>query len=143
MDKLNNLLESIAKPLMPITPWLLRLGLGISFILHGAGKFPLPPERMVTWFESMGYMYPEIVTSLVALGEVGAGAGIILGGLLKNKVGDLVRKVAPWSEFQNKTGVVVDTMIAESGFIYRVHWGEDYGLFWQAPSQLKPFWVDK
>ena len=59
------------------------------------------------------------------------------------KVGDLVRKVSKLSEFQNKTGVVVDTMIAESGFIYRVHWGEDYGLFWQAPSQLKPFWVDK
>ena len=94
MNKLNNLLESIAKPLMPITPWLLRLGLGISFILHGVGKFPLPPERMVTWFESMGYMYPEIVTSLVALGEVGAGAGIILGGLLKNKVGDLVTRLS-------------------------------------------------
>ena len=94
MNKLNNLLESIAKPLMPITPWLLRLGLGISFILHGLGKFPLPPERMVTWFESMGYMYPEIVTSLVALGEVGAGAGIILGGLLKNKVGDLVTRLS-------------------------------------------------
>ena len=60
---------------------LLRLGLGISFILHGLGKFPLPPERMVTWFESMGYMYPEFVTSLVALGEVGAGAGILIGGL--------------------------------------------------------------
>ena len=94
MNKLNNLLESIAKPLMPITPWLLRLGLGISFILHGVGKFPLPPERMVTWFESMGYMYPELVTSLVALGEVGAGAGIILGGLLKNKVGDLVTRLS-------------------------------------------------
>ena len=94
MNKLNNLLESIAKPLMPITPWLLRLGLGISFILHGIGKFPLPPERMVTWFESMGYMYPELITSLVALGEVGAGAGIILGGLLNNKVGDLVTRLS-------------------------------------------------
>ena len=94
MNKLNNLLESIAKPLMPITPWLLRLGLGISFILHGVGKFPLPPERMVTWFESMGYMYPELVTSLVALGEVGAGAGIIFGGLLNNKVGDLVTRLS-------------------------------------------------
>ena len=49
---------------------------------------------MVTWFESMGYMYPELVTSLVALGEVGAGAGIILGGLLKNKVGDLVTRLS-------------------------------------------------
>ena len=94
MNKLNNLLESIAKPLMPITPWLLRLGLGISFILHGIGKFPLPPERMVTWFESMGYMYPELVTSLVALGEVGAGAGIIFGGLLNNKVGDLITRLS-------------------------------------------------
>ena len=74
MKKLNNILESIAKPLMPITPWLLRLGLGTSFILHGIGKFPLPPEKMVTWFESMGYMYPEIVTSMVAVGEVAANA---------------------------------------------------------------------
>ena len=94
MNNLNNLLESIAKPLMPITPWLLRLGLGISFILHGIGKFPLPPERMVTWFESMGYMYPELITSLVALGEVGAGAGIILGGLFNNKVGDLITRLS-------------------------------------------------
>ena len=94
MNKINNFLESIAKPLMPITPWLLRLGLGTSFILHGLGKFPLPPEKMVTWFESMGYMYPEIVTSLVALGEVGAGAGIIIGGLMKNNIGNVVTRLS-------------------------------------------------
>tara|TARA_X000000368_G_scaffold353691_1_gene294912 strand:+ start:91 stop:513 length:423 start_codon:yes stop_codon:yes gene_type:complete len=94
MRKLNNLLESIAKPLIPITPWLLRLGLGTSFILHGIGKFPLPPEKMVTWFESMGYMQPEIVTSLVALGEVGAGVGIILGGLINNHVGNLITRLS-------------------------------------------------
>ena len=39
---------------------------------------------MVTWFESMGYMYPELVVSMVAIGEVAAGAGIIVGGLLIN-----------------------------------------------------------
>ena len=94
MKKLNNLLESIAKPLIPITPWLLRLGLGTSFILHGIGKFPLPPEKMVTWFESMGYMQPEIITSLVALGEVGAGVGIILGGLINNHVGNLITRLS-------------------------------------------------
>jgi len=94
MRKLNNLLESIAKPLIPITPWLLRLGLGTSFILHGIGKFPLPPEKMVTWFESMGYMQPEIVTSLVALGEVGAGVGIIFGGLINNHVGNLITRLS-------------------------------------------------
>ena len=79
---------------MPIAPWLLRLGLGISFILHGIGKFPLPPEKMVTWFESMGYMYPELVTSMVALGEVGAGVGIILGGFINNNVGNLITRLS-------------------------------------------------
>tara|TARA_B100000927_G_C16261224_1_gene387540 strand:- start:128 stop:604 length:477 start_codon:yes stop_codon:yes gene_type:complete len=83
---------------------LLRVGLGISFILHGLGKFPLPPERMVTWFESMGYMNPELVTSLVALGEVGAGAGILLGGLfyifniynnhIIHVIGDLITRLS-------------------------------------------------
>ena len=92
MKNLDNILESIAKPFMPITSWLLRLGLGTSFILHGIGKFPLPPEKMVTWFESMGYMYPEIVTSMVAIGEVAAGAGIILGGLSKTHVGNLITR---------------------------------------------------
>ena len=94
MKKLDTLLESIAKPLIPITPWLLRLGLGTSFILHGKGKFPLPPEKMVTWFESMGYMYPELVTSMVAVGEVAAGAGIILGGLLSGHLGNLITRLS-------------------------------------------------
>tara|TARA_B100000989_G_C19451782_1_gene432112 strand:- start:204 stop:626 length:423 start_codon:yes stop_codon:yes gene_type:complete len=94
MKKLDAILESIAMRFYPITSWLLRLGLGTSFILHGLGKFPLPPEKMVTWFESMGYMYPEIVTSLVALGEVGAGAGIILGGLINNYLGNLITRLS-------------------------------------------------
>ena len=36
------------------------------------------------------------------------------------KVGDLVGKVSKLSEFHNKIGVVIDTKIAESGFIYPV-----------------------
>ena len=91
---MNNFLESLAKPFLPVAPWLLRLGLGTSFILHGLGKFPLPPEKMVTWFESMGYMYPEVVTSMVALGEVVAGAGIIVGGLINNNTGTLITRLS-------------------------------------------------
>ena len=91
---MNNLLESLSKTFLPIAPWLLRLGLGTSFILHGQGKFPLPPEKMVTWFESMGYMYPEIVTSMVAIGEVAAGAGIIIGGLINNYKGALITRLS-------------------------------------------------
>ena len=89
-----NLLESLSKPFLPIAPGLLRLGLGTSFILHGLGKFPLPPEKMVTWFESMGYMYPEVVTSMVAVGEVAAGVGIIIGGLVSNNIGTLITRLS-------------------------------------------------
>ena len=94
MKKFNSYLEAIAKPLYPITPWLLRLSLGTSFILHGIGKFPLPPEKMVTWFESKGYMYPEIVTTMVAVGEVAAGAGIIIGGLFSNSFGNVITRLS-------------------------------------------------
>lgn len=79
---ISNYLDAIAKPFQGIAPWILRLVLGTSFILHGLGKFPLPPEKMVTWFESMGIAAPEIVASLVAMGEVAAGAAVILGGFL-------------------------------------------------------------
>ncbi len=79
---ISNYLDGIAKPFQGLAPWILRLVLGTSFILHGLGKFPLPPEKMVTWFESMGIAAPEIVASLVAMGEVAAGAAVILGGFL-------------------------------------------------------------
>tara|TARA_R100001440_G_scaffold67824_1_gene89197 strand:- start:616 stop:801 length:186 start_codon:yes stop_codon:yes gene_type:complete len=54
-------------------------------------------------------------------------------------VGDLVRKVTKLVEFQNMFGVVVDKKTTESGFIYRVHYGEEYGKFWQSPAQMKHF----
>ena len=49
---------------------------------------------MVTWFESLGYMYPEFVTSLVALGEVIAGIGVIVGGFFSNHIGNLTTRLS-------------------------------------------------
>lgn len=94
MSKLNNALDSMAKPFTGIAPWLLRLSLGISFFLHGYGKFPLPQQKMVVWFESKGIIWPELITSLVALGEVIAGIGIVLGGLLFNQLGNLITRLS-------------------------------------------------
>jgi uncharacterized membrane protein YphA (DoxX/SURF4 family) len=94
MSKLNNALDSMAKPFTGIAPWLLRLSLGISFFLHGYGKFPLPPQKMVVWFESKGIIWPELITSLVALGEVIAGVGIVVGGLLFNQLGNLITRLS-------------------------------------------------
>ena len=84
--------DNVAKPFMNLSPWLLRLSLGTSFILHGLGKFPLPADGMVKLFESKGILFPELTASLVALGEVGAGAAVIIGGFL-GATGHLVTRL--------------------------------------------------
>ena len=49
---------------------------------------------MAGWFESMGYNFPELITSAVALGEVFAGAGIIIGGLISGHIGNLISRIS-------------------------------------------------
>ena len=52
---ISNYLDAIAKPFQGLAPWILRLVSGhFIYPCMGYGKFPLPPERMVTWFESVG-----------------------------------------------------------------------------------------
>ena len=85
-------LDNVAKPFMNFSPWLLRLSLGTSFILHGLGKFPMPADGMVKLFESKGILFPELTACLVALGEVGAGAAVIIGGFL-GATGHLVTRL--------------------------------------------------
>ena len=85
-------LDNVAKPFMNLSPWLLRLALGTSFILHGLGKFPMPADGMVKLFESKAILFPELTASLVALGEVGAGAAVIIGGFL-GATGHLVTRL--------------------------------------------------
>jgi len=85
-------LDNVAKPFMNLSPWLLRLALGTSFILHGLGKFPMPADGMVKLFENKGILFPELTASLVALGEVGAGAAVIIGGFL-GATGHLVTRL--------------------------------------------------
>ena len=77
---------------MNLSTWLLRLSLGTSFILHGLGKFPMPADGMVKLFENKGILFPELTASLVALGEVGAGAAVIIGGFL-GATGHLVTRL--------------------------------------------------
>ena len=92
--KINTTLDSLAKPFSALAPWLLRLSLGIAFFIHGYGKFPLPPEKMVGWFGSIGIPAPELVSSMVAIGEVSAGIGIIVGGLLGSSLGHLITRLS-------------------------------------------------
>ncbi len=81
MEKLNNLLEGIASPLKAYANCLLRIGLGLSFFLHGYGKVPIN-EGFVGWLASKGISSASVVAPLIAWGELFSGLGILLGGLI-------------------------------------------------------------
>jgi|TARA_B100001094_G_scaffold224555_1_gene218779 uncharacterized membrane protein YphA (DoxX/SURF4 family) len=89
MKSIDNIMNAILSHFYHLSPWLLRLGLGISFIFHGLGKFPLPPQKLIDYF---GFS-PELA-SFVAISELGAGILLILGGFLKGHVGNLVTRFA-------------------------------------------------
>ena len=94
MNSINKLFETVFSPLAPFSLWIVRFTLGVSFFLHGWGKLPLPPTKLIAWFESIGMVAPELIANLVALGEIGAGAGILLGGILKGNIGNIITRVS-------------------------------------------------
>jgi len=89
MKSIDNILNAIMSNFYHLAPWLLRLGLGVSFIFHGLGKFPLPPQKLIDYFG-----FSSELASFVAISELGAGILIILGGFLKGHVGNLVTRFA-------------------------------------------------
>ena len=96
MEKLNNILEQLASPLKRFSNCLLRIGLGISFFLHGYGKIPIQ-ESFVNWLSSKGIPFAETTAHLVAWGEMISGIGILLGGLIGTRAsitGNLVTRLS-------------------------------------------------
>ena len=88
MEKINNFFDGIAAPLNGVANWLVRLGLGIAFFLHGYGKLPIS-EGFVSWLGSKGVPMAETTAYLVAWGEMLAGLGIIVGGIIANNLSEL------------------------------------------------------
>ena len=88
MEKINSFLDRIAAPLNGVADWLLRLGLGIAFFLHGYGKLPIS-EGFVGWLGSKGVPMAEVTAYLVAWGEILAGLGIIVGAILAKPMAQL------------------------------------------------------
>ena len=88
MEKLNNLLERVASPLKAYANYLLRIGLGLSFFLHGYGKLPIY-EGFVGWLTSKGFSSASLIAPLLAWGEILSGLGILLGGLIGTKAAAL------------------------------------------------------
>ena len=51
----------------------LRFAVGVAFIIYGIGKFPLPPEGLVEYFD-----LPPLLASIVAISEVSSGILLIV-----------------------------------------------------------------
>ena len=68
---------------------LLRLAVGIAFIIYGIGKFPLPPEGLVEYFGLSPFL-----ASLVALSELSTGIVLIIAHFIKNPIGHTFTRLA-------------------------------------------------
>ncbi len=66
-----------------------RLGVGIAFIIYGLGKFPLPPEGLIEYFD----LSPS-VASLVAISELSTGIVLIISHFIKNPIGHTLTRLA-------------------------------------------------
>ena len=68
---------------------LLRLAVGTAFIVYGLGKFPLPPEGLIEYFDLSPFL-----ASLVAISEVSTGIILIIANFIKNSIGHILTRLA-------------------------------------------------
>ena len=84
--------------------WLLRIPLAIIFLQQGTSKWPIDLETAAS------YELPLVVWAFVVLGEIGAGVGLLVGGLFPKKflweLGDLVTRFSGITICSIMTGVI-------------------------------------
>ena len=73
--------------------WLLRIPLAIVFLQQGLSKLPISLE------DAQGYELPMLVWVFVILGELGAGIGLIVGGLIQKLWSTIADMVTRFSGF--------------------------------------------
>lgn len=80
---LNELLLTTYPGLIDFSILLIRVFIGICFIVHGLGKLGLVgPGNMqgfVGWLRSLGLPYPELQARLAMISEIVGGASITMG----------------------------------------------------------------
>lgn len=95
---------SNAIPEFCLSHWLLRIPLAVIFIQQGYDKIPVDPDTA----DSFGL--PYLVWWVVAYGELGAGLGLIVGGILANwwtrELGDLLTRFSGITICCIMTGVI-------------------------------------
>tara|TARA_X000000950_G_scaffold289078_1_gene409589 strand:- start:998 stop:1402 length:405 start_codon:yes stop_codon:yes gene_type:complete len=118
-------LKKLAK--INLSTWLLRVPLAIVFIQQGTAKIP------VTLEDAQSFDLPLVVWFFVAWGELGAGLGLIIGGLfIWNRlwpwVGDLITRFSGFTIGCIMTGVI---WISEpESFMYVILYDNLHVLLW-------------
>ena len=105
--------------------WLLRIPLIIVFIQQGLDKLPVDVETA----ESFGLTY--LVWWVVAYGELGAGIGLLVGGLLASweklyEYGDIITRFSGITIASIMTGVI---WIGEPESFWDVVWYDNLHVF--------------
>ena len=85
INKINNFFLNFEA----IGSLLLRLAVGTAFIIYGFGKFPLPPEGLIEYFDLSPFL-----ASLVAISEVSTGIILIIANFIKNPIGHTLTRLA-------------------------------------------------
>ena len=79
---------SMKIPEFCMSHWLLRIPLAIIFIQQGLSKFPVTAE------DAEAFELPYLVWWFVSYGELGAGIGLLVGGLFAAKLAS-IQKIVP------------------------------------------------
>ena len=108
--------------------WLIRIPLIVVFLQQGIAKWPIDAET------AAAYELTLLVWSFVVLGEIGAGAGLIVGGLLNSakgalkELGDLITRFSGIVITGIMTGVI--WMSEPESFTYVILYDNFHVLLW-------------
>ena len=89
VKKIDNEINTFSEDLFIYSEFLLRIFLGIAFIIHGYNKFPLPPDTLIKYFGFSSHL-----ASFVAISEVLAGSLIIFSGFINSYLGNLLTRIS-------------------------------------------------
>ena len=89
MENLNNKVNNFFSNIDALASMIFRFGIGIAFIIHGANKFPLPPQGLIEYFG-----LSPMLASTVALSELLSGLVLIVSGFIKNPIGNILSRLS-------------------------------------------------
>ena len=89
VKKIDNEINAFSEGFFIYSEFLLRIFLGIAFIIHGYNKFPLPPATLIKYFG-----FSPHLASFVAISEVLAGVLIIFSGFINSFLGNLLTRIS-------------------------------------------------